>query len=62
MTSTCPARLMSALCLGILLAAGLARAQLSDNVAVLATGLDNPRGLKFGPDGHLYICERAGCA
>jgi glucose/arabinose dehydrogenase len=30
---------------------------LSANVAVLATGLDNPRGLKFGPDGLLYVAE-----
>ena len=27
------------------------------NVTVFATGLNNPRGLKFGPDAHLYVAE-----
>jgi hypothetical protein len=26
-------------------------------VSVYASGLNNPRGLKFGPDGHLYVAE-----
>jgi hypothetical protein len=26
-------------------------------VSVFATGLTNPRGLKFGPDGHLFVAE-----
>jgi sugar lactone lactonase YvrE len=30
---------------------------LSPNVTVLASGLNNPRGLTFGPDGNLYIAE-----
>jgi hypothetical protein len=30
---------------------------LSANVSVVATGLLNPRGLKFGPDGRLYVAE-----
>jgi len=29
----------------------------SDNVTVFATGLDNPRGLKFNADGVLYVAE-----
>src|SRR6266481_3879354 len=27
------------------------------NVTVFADGLNNPRGLKFGPDGNLYVAE-----
>jgi hypothetical protein len=31
----------------------------SDNVTVFARDLNNPRGLKFGPDGNLYVAEGA---
>ena len=27
------------------------------NVSVFASGFNNPRGLKFGPDGYLYVAE-----
>ena len=32
-------------------------AQVSSNVSVFATNLAGPRGLKFGPDGYLYVAE-----
>ena len=34
-----------------------ASAQPSSNVSVYASGLNGPRGLKFGPDGLLYVAE-----
>ena len=39
-----------------ILAGGDAIAQ-SANITVIASGLDGPRGLKFGPDGNLYVAE-----
>ena len=39
----------------LLLCLTVARAQ--SNVSVLASGLNNPRGLTFGPDGNLYVAE-----
>ena len=41
----------------VVLLACCASAQLPSNVTVVATGLDGPRGLKFGPDGALYVAE-----
>ncbi len=32
-------------------------AQLSSNATVVASGLEAPRGLRFGPDGDLYVAE-----
>ena len=36
---------------------GSAPPPMSANASVYASGLDNPRGLEFGPDGALYVAE-----
>jgi hypothetical protein len=46
----------SALCCAILVPAP-AGAQMSPNVTLYASGLEGPRGLRFGPDGNLYVAE-----
>src|SRR5690242_12539877 len=35
----------------------IVRGSPTPSVSVYATGFNNPRGLHFGPDGHLYVAE-----
>jgi sugar lactone lactonase YvrE len=51
-----PARLLA---IGVLAATAItgAGAQAPSALQVIATGLDNPRGIGFGPDGALYVVE-----
>lgn len=41
----------------VVLSAVAAFTQASSNVTVFATGFNNPRGLKWGADGNLYVAE-----
>ena len=43
--------------LGLFLCLSIQALAQSNNVTVFATGLNNPRGLKFGPDGGLFVAE-----
>lgn len=49
--------LLPVLGLAVSLAPQALSAQLSANAVVVATGLEGPRGLRFGPDGDLYVAE-----
>lgn len=42
---------------GAALALALAAPAAGEDLEVVAEGLDNPRGLAFGPGGHLYVAE-----
>ena len=41
----------------LLVGSPAASASAGPKVSVVASGLENPRGLKFGPDGQLYVAE-----
>jgi hypothetical protein len=41
----------------VCITSGITEAVKAANIEVVASGLDNPRGLTFGPDGDLYVAE-----
>jgi hypothetical protein len=53
--SSASARVLAAIVLGLYIFTGSAAAQPA--VTVVMSGLDNPRGLAFGPEGALYVAE-----
>jgi hypothetical protein len=52
-------RLISACVMAMFIAvtADMRNAQAADGVSVFASGFNGPRGLRFGPDGYLYVAE-----
>ena len=46
-----------AIAMSVTTALGVLNAQAADGVSVFASGLNGPRGLKFGSDGDLYVAE-----
>ena len=49
--------LLSAAILAASILPAAAQSQASSTKTVIASGLQSPRGLKFGPDGMLYVAE-----
>jgi hypothetical protein len=51
------AGLLAAVAITLVTSTGLSARESASNVTVFASGLRNPRGMKFGPDGQLYVAE-----
>lgn len=45
------------ICLALLFGLAVPALAVSGDITVVASGLNNPRGLNFGPDGKLYVAE-----
>src|SRR5579862_240590 len=52
-----PLHLMGVVVCAVSIPSVPSQGQMSSNVIVVASGLQAPRGLKFGPDGDLYVAE-----